>query len=116
MSQPIRSDQIVKSIDDYMWHLKLSDIAVVDQVSYISTPPHYEANSTGQGAGNPMIVYAYTFVPKNLDRATRPTVPRPAAGRAPQRRRQFSISRIGDTMAAWVWTTATTRRPSAVRS
>jgi dipeptidyl aminopeptidase/acylaminoacyl peptidase len=63
-----RSDQLLKSIDDYMWHLKLSDIAVVDQVSYISTPPHYEANSTGQGAGNAMIVYAYTFLPKNLDR------------------------------------------------
>ena len=55
-----RSDQLLKSIDDYMWHLKLSDIAVVDQVSYISTPPHYEANSTSQGAGNAMIVYAYT--------------------------------------------------------
>jgi len=63
-----RSDQLLKSIDDYMWHLKLSDIAVVDQVSYISTPPHYEANSTSQGAGNAMIVYAYTFLPKNLDR------------------------------------------------
>ncbi len=63
-----RGDQILKSIDNYMWHLKLGDIAEVDQVAYTSTPPHYEANPTGQGAGNDMIVYAYTFIPKKLDR------------------------------------------------
>jgi dipeptidyl aminopeptidase/acylaminoacyl peptidase len=64
-----RGDQILKSIDNYMWHLKLGDIAHVDQVTYTSTPPHYEANPTGQGAGNGMIVFAYTFIPKALDRS-----------------------------------------------
>lgn len=64
-----RGDQILKSIDNYMWHQKLGDIAHVDQVAYTSTPPHYEANSTAQGARNPMIVYAYTFLPKALDRS-----------------------------------------------
>jgi len=51
-----------------MWHLKLGDIAEVDKAVFTSTPPHYIPNKTAPGAQNPMIVYAYTFVPKKLDR------------------------------------------------
>lgn len=64
-----RSDQVLKAVDDLMWHLKLGDIADVDKVRYTSLPATREANPTGQGAGNPLIVPAYTFIPKKLDRS-----------------------------------------------
>ena len=62
------NDQTLKSADDLLWHLKLGDIAEVDKVSYASLPPHNEPNKTAQGAGNPVIIYAYTFIPRKLDR------------------------------------------------
>jgi len=61
-------DAVMKAVDDLMWHLKLGDIAEVDKVAYTSMPPHYTPNKTAPGALDPMIVYAYTFIPKNLDR------------------------------------------------
>jgi len=63
------NDEVLKSIDDVMWRLKLQDVADVDKFTYASLPPAREANPTAQGAGNPMIVYAYSFIPKKLDRA-----------------------------------------------
>ncbi len=63
------NDEVLKQIDDLMWHLKLQEVAVVDKFAYTSLPPARETNPTAQGAGNPMIVYAYSFIPKSLDRA-----------------------------------------------
>jgi dipeptidyl aminopeptidase/acylaminoacyl peptidase len=62
-------DQLLKALDDVAWHLKLGDIAEVDKVSYTSLPPRREPNPTAQGAGNPLIIRAYTFIPKKLDRS-----------------------------------------------
>jgi len=62
------TDQVLKAIDDLEWRLKISDIADFDKVAYASLPPAHNPNPTGPGAGNPLIVYAYTFIPKNLDR------------------------------------------------
>jgi dipeptidyl aminopeptidase/acylaminoacyl peptidase len=62
------NDQVLKALDDLEWRLKLSDIADVDKISYASLPPLHVANPTGPGAGNPLIVRAYTFIPKKLDR------------------------------------------------
>jgi len=61
-------DQLMKAVDDLMWHIKLGDIAEVDKIRYTSLPPRRELNPTAQGAGNPLIIPAYTFIPKNLDR------------------------------------------------
>ena len=55
-----------KDIDDAMWHTRLSDIAVVDKVRYASAPPRVIPNPTGQGATNPVIIRAYTFMPKQV--------------------------------------------------
>ncbi|MCU1262729.1 MAG: peptidase prolyl oligopeptidase active site domain protein [Bryobacterales bacterium] len=63
------SDVVLKAVDDVMWHLELGDIADVDKFSYTGPPPARERNSTAQGAGNPMILYGYTLIPKKLDRA-----------------------------------------------
>ena len=53
-----------KDIDDLMWIRGLDDIAVVDKVRYTGPPPRVIPNPTGQGADNPLIITAYTFIPK----------------------------------------------------
>ncbi|HEX4945775.1 MAG TPA: prolyl oligopeptidase family serine peptidase [Blastocatellia bacterium] len=57
---------LAKSIDDLMWFQRLSDIAVVDKVKYTGPPPRVVPNPTGQGATNPVIISAYTFLPKKF--------------------------------------------------
>lgn len=55
---------IAKDIDDLMWFRRMDDIAVVDKVSYTGPPPRVIQNPTGQGAGNPVVIRAFTFIPK----------------------------------------------------
>src|SRR5262245_2025032 len=62
------SDELLKHIDDVMWRLLLSDIAEVDKVEYTSLPAARTPNPRAPGAGNPLIIRAYSFIPKNLDR------------------------------------------------
>jgi dipeptidyl aminopeptidase/acylaminoacyl peptidase len=63
------NDTVLKALDDVMWVQKLSDIADVDKVAYTSKPPAHNTNRTGPGAGNPLIIRAYTFIPKKMDRS-----------------------------------------------
>ncbi len=63
------NDQVLKALDDLEWRLKLSDIADVDKISYASLPPHHVPNPTAPGAANPLVIRAYTFIPKKLDRS-----------------------------------------------
>ena len=62
-------DQVLKAVDDLMWHVKLQDIADVDKVRYTSLPAAHVRNPAAPGAANPLIITAYTFIPKNLDRS-----------------------------------------------
>jgi dipeptidyl aminopeptidase/acylaminoacyl peptidase len=64
-----RFDEVLKAVDDLMWQTKLGDIAEVDKVEYTSLPPHHAANPNAPGATNPLIIHAYTFIPKKLDRS-----------------------------------------------
>ena len=64
-----RWDEVIKAVDDLMWYSKLGDIADVDKVEYTSLPPRRAPNPNLPGAVNPMIIHAYTFIPKNLDRS-----------------------------------------------
>jgi dipeptidyl aminopeptidase/acylaminoacyl peptidase len=61
-----RADEIQKEVDDLMWHLRLQDIAAVDKISIAASKPIRMQNATGQGAGNPLIIYGYTFTPKKV--------------------------------------------------
>lgn len=61
-------DVVMKAVDDLMWHQKLGDIADVDKIEYTSLPPVRIPNPKAPGAGNPLIIRANTFIPKNLDR------------------------------------------------
>src|SRR5579885_849772 len=63
------NDQVLKALDDVEWRLKLGDVADVDKIAYTSLPPAHNPNPTGPGAGNPLIVHGYTFIPKKLDRS-----------------------------------------------
>ena len=62
-------DVLQKEVDDLMWHTLLGDIADVDKVEYASLPPTHNPNPKAPGAGNPLIIRAYTFIPKKLDRS-----------------------------------------------
>lgn len=62
------NDQVLKAIDDLEWRMKLSDVADVDKIVYTSLPPARIPNRTAPGAGNPVTISAYTFIPKSLDR------------------------------------------------
>jgi dipeptidyl aminopeptidase/acylaminoacyl peptidase len=63
------NDTMLKALDDVMWVQKLSDIADVDKVAYTSLPAVHIPNKTAPGAGNPLIIRAYTFIPKKMDRS-----------------------------------------------
>jgi len=64
-----RWDEVIKHVDDLLWHTRLGDIADVDEVEYTSLPPAHARNPKAPGAVNPLIIRAYTFIPKNLDRS-----------------------------------------------
>ncbi len=62
-------DQVMKRADDVLWFMRLSDIADVDKIEFTSAPPAHARNPKAPGAVNPLIIHAYTFIPKNLDRS-----------------------------------------------
>lgn len=60
-------DVIVKKIDDVFLFNRLDDVAYVDKV-YICGPPRWkEKNPSAMGAGNPLKLWAYVFIPKSID-------------------------------------------------
>ncbi|MCC6537864.1 MAG: S9 family peptidase [Bryobacterales bacterium] len=61
-------DEVLRQNDAIKWRHLLGAVADIDEVAYASLPPTREPNPTGQGAGNPVIVHAMTFIPKRLDR------------------------------------------------
>src|SRR5690348_6685435 len=62
-------DETLKRVDDLLWYQKLGDIAEVDKIEYTSLPPQHVTNPKAPGATNPLIIRAYTFIPKKLDRS-----------------------------------------------
>lgn len=55
---------LIKRVDDLMLLRRMEDVAVVDKVRYTGPPPRVIKNPSGQGAGNPVIISAYTFFPR----------------------------------------------------
>lgn len=60
-------EALAKAIDDIMWYQRLGDVAIIDKVSLIGPPPRNTTAQTWQDKGNPVIVKAYTFIPRDLD-------------------------------------------------
>jgi dipeptidyl aminopeptidase/acylaminoacyl peptidase len=63
------NDVLLKAIDDVQWRQKLGDIAEITKVRLTGPPAAREPNPTAQGAGNPLIIFAYTFIPRKMDRS-----------------------------------------------
>ena len=55
---------LARKIDEQMLFQALSDIAQVDVVRYTGPPPRVVKNPTAPGAKNPVVISAYTFLPK----------------------------------------------------
>jgi len=66
--QEFANQSLSKQMDDILWYQRAGDICDIDKVTYTSLPPRLTPNPTAQGAGNPMTIHAYTFLPKSLDR------------------------------------------------
>lgn len=64
-------DVVNRRIDDVMFFHRVGDLAEIDLVSFTGPPRRHEPNPTAQGAGNPLRIRAYVFVPKDLDRGKR---------------------------------------------
>jgi dipeptidyl aminopeptidase/acylaminoacyl peptidase len=64
-----RADSILRQVDNVLFYLKLSDVAEVDQIKYTGPPRAKSPNPTAPGAQNPLIVSAFTFVPKGIDKS-----------------------------------------------
>jgi dipeptidyl aminopeptidase/acylaminoacyl peptidase len=56
--------KLQKSIDDILWFHRVGDVALVDKVRVTGPPPSKIPNPTAQGAGNPVVFWCYTFIPK----------------------------------------------------
>jgi dipeptidyl aminopeptidase/acylaminoacyl peptidase len=55
---------LARQLDQQFLFRRLEDIAVIDAVRYTGPPPRVIKNPTAPGAKNPVIVPAYTFLPK----------------------------------------------------
>lgn len=62
-------DALNRRIDDIMFFQRLGDVAEINLVSYTGPPRRFEPNPTAQGAGNPLRLHAYVFIPKDLDQS-----------------------------------------------
>lgn len=63
------ADAVLKRIDDLLWYQKLGDVADIDKVEYTGEPNPHVKNKTAPGAVNPILLHAYTFIPKHIDRS-----------------------------------------------
>jgi dipeptidyl aminopeptidase/acylaminoacyl peptidase len=55
---------LARKVDELMLFRRLEDLAVVDRVRYTGPPPRVVKSPTAPGAKNPVVIPAYTFLPK----------------------------------------------------
>ncbi len=60
-------NRLQKSVDDILWFQRVGDVACIDKFRITGPPPRYVPNPTAQGAGNPVVFWAYTFVPREAE-------------------------------------------------
>ena len=63
-----RQATLIRVSERPIWYARLADIAEVDEVDYASLPPARIPVPAPEGAANPLIIHAWTFVPKVIDR------------------------------------------------
>jgi dipeptidyl aminopeptidase/acylaminoacyl peptidase len=57
-------ESLTRTLAEETLFRRLADLAEVDKVRYTGPPPRVNKNPTAQGAGNPVILSAYTFLPR----------------------------------------------------
>jgi dipeptidyl aminopeptidase/acylaminoacyl peptidase len=57
-------ESLTRNVDQQMLFHRLEDLAVVDRVRYTGPPARAVKNPTAQGAGNPVVLSAWTFLPR----------------------------------------------------
>jgi dipeptidyl aminopeptidase/acylaminoacyl peptidase len=57
-------ESLTRNLEEQALFRRLEDLAEVDKVRYCGPPPRVIKNPTAQGAGNPVIISAYTFLPR----------------------------------------------------
>lgn len=60
-------DKLEKDIDDLAWQKRIEKHGYVDKVRLTGPPAAVVKNPTGKGVGNPVVIYAYIFIPENID-------------------------------------------------
>lgn len=55
---------LARKIDEEIIFRRLDDVALVDKVRYTGPPPRRPKNPTAPGARNPVVIPAYTFLPR----------------------------------------------------
>jgi len=64
-------NSLQKSVDDVLWFQRVGDVACVDKYRITGPPPRRIPNPTAQGAGNPVVFWTYTFVPRGVEEGKR---------------------------------------------
>ncbi|MGH7920146.1 MAG: alpha/beta hydrolase family protein [Candidatus Dormibacteraceae bacterium] len=64
-------DTLHRQVDDLLFFQRLGDEAEIDLVSFTGPPPRQNPHPTAAGAGNPVVLQAYVFIPRALDRSRR---------------------------------------------
>src|SRR5205823_4315587 len=64
-------DSLTRTLEEQTLFRRLEDLAEVDKVRYTGPPPRVVKNPTAQGAGNPVIISAYTFLPRKTPADTK---------------------------------------------
>lgn len=59
-------DELARLAEETIWESRVGGVADMDFYSIASSKPIRMSNPTGQGAGNPMIIYVHTFTPKKV--------------------------------------------------
>ena len=72
-------DAIKRKVNSLLMMQRFGDIAVVEEVKFTSLPGRSEID-TAPGAGNPLIIAAYTMVPKGLGSRKAPLIVFPHGG------------------------------------
>jgi dipeptidyl aminopeptidase/acylaminoacyl peptidase len=63
-SLTVTEQLLARKLDEHALFEALNDIAVCDRVRFTGPPPRAAKNPTAPGAKNPVVIQAYTFLPK----------------------------------------------------
>jgi dipeptidyl aminopeptidase/acylaminoacyl peptidase len=58
-----------RQLDELLLSQRLAGVAEVEAVRFSGPPKRHQPNPTAQGAGNPLTIAAYVFIPHGLDQA-----------------------------------------------